>query len=232
MSPISLRRRRAAALCLMASPVVQLLSASLWPVGSDGATAAEVHAVAAQPGAWSAAVLTELLAGALLIPGAIGVLGYLRGRGRVLGVVAAVLGIGGVLGTWFGGGGNVILQSVVEHADARTAAAIIDGFGEVPAAMLGLVLIWSGVLGIVLLGWAALRGGLVRWWVPALLTAGVLMGTLLDNDLYGPAAAGVQVLTAAGGVLLGIALFRERRVSSAPVAGDVEQPTARLSVDA
>lgn len=218
---LSAGRRRAAAVSLMLAPIITVVGAATWPAGSDGSTADELHAAATQPGLWTLASLFDILPWVLLLPGAIGVLGYLRHRGRTLGMAGAI-GIGaGAVATCVVGGVNLIVVPVVAAEPGRASAVhFMDTVTGQPSTLPFILCIYIGLLASILLAFGAMRGGLVHWWVPVLLVVGVLVNIALNNDLSGIAAAATFVPFAIAEFLLGLALL-----SSA----DSVSPTVKLS---
>ena len=73
----------------------------------------------------------------------------------------------------------------------------------------------AGLLGQVLLGWAALRGGLVRWWVPALVTAGAVAATLAPDGVEGVTAALYYLPVVVGSALFTASLLSRPRTARA-----------------
>ncbi|WP_375401696.1 hypothetical protein [uncultured Amnibacterium sp.] len=215
---VSLTRRKWAGASLLAAAVVSVAGAALWPTGSDGTSAQELQAAAAHPAAWSAASTADALTWALLVPGALAVFSYLRNRGRVLGTIGAMAVVAGALATPFGTGGSAFVLVLAQHADRPTAVTVVDSVGSQPFFLPFLVLIYVGLIGLMLLMIGAARGGLVRWWVPVIAIVGVILNTVLNNDLYGAAAAATFVLPAVADVLLAIALLRSTRAVSPAAA--------------
>lgn len=219
-----LGRRRAAAVSLMLAPIVTVIGAATWPAGSDGSTADELHAAASQPGLWGVASLFDILPWVLLVPGAIGVLGYLRHRGRTLGMVGAI-GIGaGAVATCVVGGVNLIVVPVVAaQPDRATAVHFMDRLTGQPSTLPFILLIYIGLIASILLAFGAMRGGLVRWWVPVLLVVGVVVNIVLNNDLSGVAAAATFIPVAIAEFLLGLALFSATDSASPAITLSSEQ---------
>lgn len=210
-------RRRVAAICLMLAPVADMVEAATWPVGSDGSTAQELQAAATAPGAYTAAWMLESLGAALALVGVIALLGRLRGRGRVLALIGAVLAVGGEIGTFTGGGFNAAIVPLAQQPERSVAVRTLDAFNAQPAIGIFAALIWAGLLGILLLAVAAVRGGLVRWWVLVVFVVALVVAAVLDNGLYGPAAAAPFIPYAVAVIALGVALFRSPTTESGPV---------------
>lgn len=221
---LPLGRRRAAAVSLMLAPIVTVIGAATWPAGSDGSTADELRAAASHPGLWGLASLFDILPWVLLVPGTIGVLGYLRQRGRTLGMLGAI-GIGaGAVATCIVGGVNLIVVPVVAaQPDRATAVHFMDTVTGQPTTLPFILCIYIGLLASILLALGALRGGLVRWWVPVLLVVGVVVNIALNNDLSGVAAAATFIPFATAEFLLGLALLSATDSASPAIAVPREQ---------
>ena len=98
------------------------------------------------------------------------------------------------------------------------AVAVYDKLTSSAYLAVFIVTIFAGVLGQVLLTWAAFRGGLVRWWVPALMTVGAVV-IESGSDLQGLPAALIYlpVLVAAG-------LFTRALLQPTPVPAVADSP--------
>src|SRR5947209_6697826 len=91
-----MNRRAVAAACLVASPVLHLVSYFLWPAGTEGSDAVQLATAAHSPGAMTAAALVEALGWVLLLPALAVLWQEFRGRGATLvtiGVWGSVLGV-------------------------------------------------------------------------------------------------------------------------------------------
>ncbi len=223
-------RRRLAGASLIAAAAAGLAQAALQPVGSDGSAAESVHAMVASPGLASAAQAFDALNWLLAVPGIIAIFGYLRGRGRVLGAIGTVLATLGAVASTFGVGGEQVQLRVAE-LDPAVAARVNDTLGDAPLFPAFLVLIYLGLIGLVLVTIAAMRGGLVRWWVPAIYLVGLAANVLLDNGLYGLPAAALYVLPGVAEILLAIGLFRAGSTVS-PLTRPARRVVRRESVAA
>lgn len=203
----SIARRRAAAVLLVASGVASMLMGALEPVGSDGTSAQLVQATLAHPVQTTIASVFDLLGVVLAVPGVAAVWGYLRGRGRVLGAIAVPLVGAQAAAISFGVGGQQVALRVAQ-IDPRVAVTLNDTLGRLPLFSVFVLFIYLGLIAQILLSIAAVRGGLVRWWVPALLVLGLVINVVLDNDLYGLPAAALFVLPLAADLLVAVGLFR------------------------
>lgn len=204
-------RRKAAAICLVLAPFAMMTEMASWPVGSDGSTAAQLQAAATAPTAYTVAWLAESLGAVLTVAGVIGLLGFLRGRGRTLALVGGILVGGGQTGVLTGGGFNAAIVPLAQQPQRDVAIHVLDTFNAQPVLPLFAGLIWLGLLGTVLVFVAAVRARLVPWWVLVLVVVALVTVPMLDDDRYGLVAAATALPLAVAEVLLGVALFRGRQ---------------------
>src|SRR4051812_20990479 len=80
----AVNRRSIAGACLIASPLLHLVSYFLWPVGSEGSAATQLATAAAHPGAMLAASVVETVGWVLLLPPLAVLWNEVRGRGAAL----------------------------------------------------------------------------------------------------------------------------------------------------
>lgn len=188
-------RRTAAALALIAGPALLLVSSLLTTYGSDD-TAQYVAEVAGRRGEEEASAVLAIFGFALLIPGVIGALNLLRGRGVVLGHLGGALAVLGlaffcallassfydVAGTAPGADTQAHIDTV-ERLDDRAGPIIV-----VAIALLGTL------IGFILLGAAFIRAKTAAVWVGPLLIVGVIV--------VGPFGGESRALSIAGNMLL------------------------------
>ena len=220
-----MNRRSIGAACVVASPLVYEATRFIWPKGSEGSVATQAAAAAASPGQWFTAGLLEAVSAWLLVPAAITVASRLTGRGRALGLVAAVLATlssFAFTGEAAVGGALTVMAGQPDRARMVSLWTAVLGSGYLTFVV---VLLFAGILGQILLTWAALRGGLVRWWVPALATVGAVVVTFAPDGVEGTTAAllYLPVLVAFG--LFAAALLGRSRERAA-VAPDALPATA------
>lgn len=188
-------RRTAAGLGLIGAPVLMLLSAVVAsPVG--GGDRAYLEALAAEPLRNDLSALLFLLGLMLLVPGVVGAVLPVVGRGVTLANAGAALALPGLMA--FAG---LVTTSVYGSAAVRVVG--VDETLRIDTALGGplfgtvLVLALAGMpIGILLVLLALWRAGHAAWWPAGAWVAGVLVVTIGDGILVG----------AIGTVLLGVAL--------------------------
>jgi len=159
-----MNRRTVAGLCLIASPVLHVVSYFLWPAGSEGSAATQLATAAAHPGAMALASLVETTGWVLLLPALAVLWGEVRGRGRVLvgiGVWGAVLGI---LGFTVSGVLNLVTTDIAGTSNGLAVFEAMKHDGRIASAVVLPILI--GLLSLVVLLAGAARAGLGGWWMP------------------------------------------------------------------
>jgi hypothetical protein len=215
MSPFS--RRRLAGLTLLTWLPLGLVWSIVWPENPEE-SAAVFASAAAHPLAWELAASLFALAFLLALPGLIATLGLVDDRrGGSLVLVGAVLAITGFIGDVVAGSFSVLLPVLAAQSQRAQMVDVWDTFGARPAPFATVVLILLGHLGLVLLGFGLLRAHLVGWWVPAAVTAGMLVETVLGTAAH--ASVATVALTGAG--LVGVArvlLTSAQRLSPATPA--------------
>jgi hypothetical protein len=203
-------RRTASTACLLAAPIIYEATRLIAPKGTEGSTAAQFNAAATHPGAAYAATILEAVSWWLVVPAAIGIATRLTGRGRTLGLIAASLA---VLGSFAFSVGAAITSALIVMAKQPDRARMIAVYDKITSSgYLGffVILLFAGLIGELLLAWAALRGGLVRWWIPALATAGAVIATI-GGSTEGLTAALVYLPVAVAYVLFAVALLKQPR---------------------
>jgi hypothetical protein len=199
MSPSA--RRRLAGLALLTWLPLGLVWAIVWPDNPEE-TAAVFTSAAGHPLAWELAASLFALAFLLALPGLIAVPGLVDDRrGGLLTLVGAVLTVAGFIGDVVAGSFSVLLSVLAVRPDRAQMVDVWDTFGARPATLVTVVLILLGHLGLVLLGFGMLRAGLVGWWVPAAVTAGMLVETVLGTSGH----ASVATVALTGAALVGVA---------------------------
>jgi hypothetical protein len=213
-----MNRRSIGAACLVAGPLVYLSTRFIWPRGSEGSIATQAAAAAAHPGQWFTAGLLEAVSAWLLVPAAVAVASRLTGRGRTFGLIAAVLAtLSSFAFSAEAAVGGALVELVRQPDRPRMVALWSQVMGSGYLSVF-VVLLLAGLLGQVLLGWAALRGGLVRWWVPALITAGAVVVTLAPDGVEGTTAALLYLPVVVGSALFTAALLGRPRTVREPAA--------------
>jgi hypothetical protein len=166
-------RRTVAAILLVVSPALHLLSYFLWPAGSEGSAATQLSTAAAHPGAMTAAALVEALGWVLLLPPLAVLWHEVRGRGSVLatvGVWGAVLGVLGFVSS------SVMNLVTVDLARTSSGLAAFTGIKHDGSIALVVVLpILLGLVALVVLLAGLARAGLAGWWLPTAGAASVVL---------------------------------------------------------
>jgi hypothetical protein len=177
-------RRTVAGLCLIAGPLLILLGDLIAPTTPDGTREYLAFVAAHQTQGIVSTFLffTGLL---LLVPGVLGSLTPIRGRGVVLAHVAAVVATVGLVA--FAG---LVLSSFWEIELAQSpnrdvAIAVYDGVEASAIAVFFVVGFAGTALGLVLFAAACWRAGLVRVWVPVLVVAGFATIVIGSDDTVG-----------------------------------------------
>jgi hypothetical protein len=188
-------RRTAAGLSLIIGPVLLLIASAITTTGGDD-TAEYVAEVATRRGAEEASAVLGIFGFAFLIPGIIGALNLLRGRGVVLGHLGGILAVLGlacfsaliassfydVAATAPGADSNAYVD-ISEEVEDTTGAIIV-----VAVALIGTL------LGLILLAIAFIRARTVPLFAPILMIAGILV--------VGPASGDSRAVSVIGNLLL------------------------------
>jgi hypothetical protein len=194
-------RRRLAALSLLAWPPLALSWAIIWPDNPED-TVADFTSAAAHNGAWQLAASLFAVSFLFAIPALVATLGLVEGRlGERLATVGALLAIAGFIGDIVAGMFSVLMGVLANQPDQAAMIKVWDAFGATPGAIFFVILILLGHLGLILLCFGLWRARLVGWWVPAVMTAGMLVETVV-----GTAGKGEIAVTAlVGGAFIGVA---------------------------
>lgn len=207
-----MNRRTVAGACLVASPVLHLVSYFLWPAGSEGSDATQLAAAAAHPGAMAAASLTETVGWVLLLPALVVLWDELRGSGRVavgIGVWGAVLG---VLGFTASGVLNEVTVDLARTTSGTRAFTAIRHDGLLGATVVAPILL--GLVAVVVLLVGVARAGLGGWWLP--VAGGV---SLVADQVLSDSSSGALLALAflPMGVALGVVGWRLLTGARAPI---------------
>jgi hypothetical protein len=163
-------RRRLAAAALVAGAAG--IGISLVFKDVNGTDARELlETVAAHPGRFEASSLAQLIGAALLVPGTVGLLRLLPGRGARLGLIAVAL----LVVNAFGNIGDAALAPVLSQAAAHgitpSEVALVDGVQTSALSSLVESMVLVGLLGFPLLAIALRRARTVPAAAPALIGA-------------------------------------------------------------
>lgn len=198
-------RRYTGGIALALFPALLAVEAPIDPAG-DGTgemmySAATEHAEAL---GLSAALL--FISGILMIPAVTAILHQARDRGSALANTGAVLGVLGGLGhvaialfylfaLALPGGDQAQMVSYVERVNSSAVGAV------------AFPLILCFALGVLVLGWAAWRAGLIGWWGPVAVTAAVLVAEVLPAGIPALQVAANALATVVFG-FLGLRVIR------------------------
>jgi hypothetical protein len=159
-------------LLLIAGPLVMLLSQLAAPDIDNDDKAKELASLAAHKGAFAAAGIGFLIGGLCILGGAIGLIHLFRGRRVGLGQVGAsllVLGATATVGwyTFMAVEYEMATQAGIDRAQMALLLHKADNFAlEIPLMVMSLA---GLVIGLVLLGIAAWRRGVVPRWAAAII---------------------------------------------------------------
>jgi hypothetical protein len=188
-------RRTAAGLCLLIGPVLLLIASAITTVGGDD-TAEYVAEVATRRGSEEASAVLGIFGFAFLIPGIIGALNLLRGRGVVLGHIGGVLTVLGL--ACFSA---LIASSFYDvaatepGADTEAYVDISERVEDVTGAIVVVATALIGtLLGLILLAVAFIRARTVPLFAPILMIVGILV--------VGPASGDSRAVGIIGNLLL------------------------------
>ncbi|GIF62187.1 hypothetical protein Ais01nite_02220 [Asanoa ishikariensis] len=201
MNGSTVLRRRAGLLCLAVAPVLLLVATAVDPALGEGAW--ETHVGADPEGAVWHTVLLHW-AYVLFVPGFLSLLGPIHARGRVLGAIAWVATLVGLV-TFAG----LVLTDVTAIAVAETVEpATFTAFEERVSTYTWMSAGWQ-LPGLV--GWfvafaltpvAAARAKVIGWWPAGAALAGFALYFLFAIEPVPLSLAGPAVLTAANIVIV------------------------------
>lgn len=176
-------RRTAAALALIAAPLLFLVADIVSPAWSDD-TATYVREVAESPGAQAWSGFLYVVGFALIVPAVLAVVHLIRGRGVTLAHIAGALAILG-LGAFPALAATSIFDAVaVETINQADYVTMIDGLEDEPAAIaLLLIVLVPALLSLILIAAAVWRSGLAPWWVAVALIVSAVMLMAGSNQL-------------------------------------------------
>jgi hypothetical protein len=209
--------RLAAGVSLLLAPVALLLAMIIDPP-SQGGVHGEGLAYATNPVAASISATLLHYCWVLFVPGVLGMLQLVRGRGVVLANVASVPAVLGLI--------NMSALMLVDFFEIGAyqqlppdqAAAVLDK-SYLPAVIFGwqLPAMIGSLLGLVLAGVAVARAGKAGWWLPGGTVAGLalfVVGAQSGMLMLGVAGPVVLVITfGAMGLILLRTNDEEKRIS-------------------
>ena len=168
--------RTAAGLALIAAPLMSLI-ADILSVGWADDTAEYVSEVAGNPGAQAWSGVFYVIGFTLIVPGVIGIVHLIRGRGTTLAHIGgglAVIGLGAFPALAVT---SVFDAAAVESIGQADYVALLDGLEDQAAAIVLLVIILvPALLSLLIIGAAVWRSGLAPWWAAlALIVSGLML---------------------------------------------------------
>lgn len=217
-----LTRRRLAGAALLVWLPLGLAWALIWPDNPED-TRAVLASAAAHPGAWELAASIFALSFLLAVPGLAAVPSLVAGRrGGRLATAGAVLAIAGFIGDVVAGCFSILLPVLAGQPDRDRMIGIWDTVGGRPALAVVAALILLGHLGLVLMAFGLFRSGIVGRWMPAVVTAGMLVETVVGTA--GHASVATVLLTGAGLAGLARILLSPGRQAAVVAAEPMGQP--------
>jgi uncharacterized protein DUF4386 len=219
-------------LLLIAAPVLLLLGDIVQPATDSGNKATELSRVAAHKSAYIIGGLLFFLGGVLLIGAAIGLIHMFRGRRVTLGQVAgALMVLAGAATVGFYAFTTVEYEMVNQPGlDRAQMAQLLDKAQSAASGIPVIVLFALGVVvGLVILGIAGWRTGIVPRWVAALT---VIAGPLVfaTSDKVGGIVSSVVVLVVLGSLgLVALRMSDEEWASSVPERRESDAPRAPIA---
>jgi hypothetical protein len=170
-------RRTAAGLCLIAGPLVTLISGLVTPWEENETTAAYLQAMGENPTRAQISALLLYFGFLLTAVGVFGIIHLLRHRAVVLGHVAGVFAVWG----WVTFPGLLVSDfydlSLAQWSNRQAAITIFDrADGYIGSAIMGIPVL-LGVIALVFLGVALWRARVAPLWVPVVLLLGLAIGS-------------------------------------------------------
>ncbi|MFF0572466.1 hypothetical protein [Streptosporangium saharense] len=213
-------RRLAAGICLIVAPLVYVVAIVADPALRQGGDTVGVYGRYPEQVSVSASLLHW--SWVLLLPGIVGMIHLIRGRGVIFGHIAgglAFLGIVNFSGLMLGD----FFYSRLERAlPAAQGAMLADQAFADPGARYGFQIPgFVGLLGLFLLGLALAYARRGPWWAPFAMLIGILVGPVFP---FGTIAGGALYLAGAGVIGLGML-----RMSDDEWSGEPAQPSGNLA---
>lgn len=203
---VTTSRRLTVALLLAVGPLSVAALRTILPYSTTDTSADLFAKVAAHPGAESAVLWLALIATFTLVPATIAVgLRAVRGS-RVLGTAGLILAVAGFSGLpAVAVSDQVASAAVAAGIPAGTAAGLLDQLAADPTSAVATGIFVAGhILGVVLLGIALWRGGVLPGWAALILALSqplhLVFAAIVPNPLLDGCA---WLLTAIGFALVG-----------------------------
>ncbi|GLX04916.1 hypothetical protein [Microbispora sp. NBRC 16548] len=194
-------RRRLSGVCLIAGPVVMTVAMALKTISGDDSRAV-LTAVAADPDRFGLAILLQMVAVLLMLPGLAGLTRLFPGRGAVLGHLGIGLLALNALGNLGDAASGPALAALASGGVTGQEVAIADVVAGQPVFVAVQLMVLVGLLGFVLLAAGLLRARTVHPVVPALLLASLVSFFVPVTEAVG----GVLLLLAYG--MVGVRFLR------------------------
>jgi hypothetical protein len=205
-------RRAVAAACLVASPVLHLVSYFLWPAGTEGSDAVQLATAAAHPGAMTAAALVETLGWILLLPALAVLWSEYRGRGSTLVTIGVWGSVLGVLGFVSSSVMNLVTVTLAGTSHAAESFAAIKHSGAIALTVVLPILL--GLVALVVLLAGLSRAGVAGWWLPVAGAGSVVLDQVTSESGNALVLSAAFLPMAAALVTVGM------RLASAPAQVD------------
>lgn len=179
-------RRRLGGVCLIAAPIISLVSALLTPQFT-GELAAERAAIAAHPTQWMISTFLQLIGLFLLIPGVVALTQLLRNRAVILGHIGSGLV---VIAIYFHAAvvGFALVEVPMVADGGAELMAFADTMYDHPAFTMIVLPFLGFFLGWTLLAVALWRAQVAPLWVAAVTIAGAA------SELFGPEALSPELM--------------------------------------
>ncbi len=218
-------RRTLAGVCLIAAPLTLLAALLVHPGEGSGGF---VQAIAENPGRVEVSNLLIILSSILFVPGLIGILRVIRGRGSVLAHAGVALAVVGVVGHAVWAGFQIVLVGVITGGvDQGVMSRLVEG-GPPNAGFIVVMLMFlvGFFAGSTVLAAAVWRSDALPWWAAVCLLAAVVWDFVPFGGGVVAAATG-PALALVGFGAIGVKLLttpdRRREAPASPEAARVEQ---------
>jgi hypothetical protein len=187
-------RRTAAGVALIVAPLLFLIADIISPAWSDD-TAEYVREVADNTGAQNVSSLLYVIGFTLFVPGVIGIMHLIRGRGVTLAHIATALAVIG-LGAFPALGALGIVDALaVETLNEADHVALVESAEDewAPIALLIIILI-PALLSLILIAAALWRSGLTPVWVAIVVIASALLLVVGNSQALSVAADALMLV--------------------------------------
>jgi hypothetical protein len=209
---------------LIGSAVLVFVGIAITPWEGDTGTRGEMWQALHHPAQFQIAALFLHFGFLLTGPAVFGLSAITARRAPVLGRLGLLVGTLGVttlpgllISDWF-------MLGLAQSLGLDGAVTVIDSMNYPAMLVILLPAVFGWFLGIILLGFAAWRAGLVAIWVPGLLIAGFVLAQFVGTSQLIPVLAGTT-LSGVAYVCIAVAVLRQRAVE-AEAAPSVIVPAA------